>query len=73
MHVEAELTDRALLPDVVGRLLDRHDERLGARREAWRHQMTTARHFAAGRERVAAAVERGSEHTSGLDIDGLEL
>jgi hypothetical protein len=30
MHAEAEHTDRELLPDIVGRLLDRHDARRAA-------------------------------------------
>jgi hypothetical protein len=34
MHAEAEHTGRELLPEIVGRLLDRHDARRAARRQA---------------------------------------
>lgn len=36
MHAEADRTDRALLPEIVNRLLDLHDSRRGTRRDAWR-------------------------------------
>ena len=71
VHVEAQLTNRELLPDVVSRLLDRHDQR----REAWRQHTTAARDFRAGYKRLTAAAKRTAERTRDLDvdIDGLEL
>ncbi len=48
MHAETERTPRELLPDIVAQLLERHDQRRAARREAWRQ------HIAADRAREAA-------------------
>jgi hypothetical protein len=36
MHLQAQQTDRAQLPDAINQLLDRHDQRLIARAETWR-------------------------------------
>ena len=55
MHAEAEHTDRELLPDIVGRLLDRHDARRAARRQAWRDHTAAQRAFY---ERYAAPRRR---------------
>lgn len=45
MHAEAEHTDRELLPEIVGRLLDRHDARRAARPQAWRDHTAAQRAF----------------------------
>jgi hypothetical protein len=58
MHVEAQQTCRALLPDTIGRLLDRHDQRLIARAEAWRQH---------------AAADRTADRSRAIDVGGLEL
>jgi hypothetical protein len=59
-----------LLPDTVSLLLDRHDQRLAARREPWRQHTTAARTFRTACERVAAAVPSAER---GRYRDGLEL
>ena len=55
MHTQAGWTDRELLPDVICRLLDRHDQRRAARSDAWRQYRAAGRAFHAGYERMAAA------------------
>lgn len=72
MHAEAERTDRELLPGIVGRLLDRHDARRAARRQAWREHTAAQRAFYQRYERLAAAIGRAAER--GMDCGyGLEL
>ena len=72
MHAEAERTDRGLLPDVVGRLLDRHDARRAARHQTWRHHTAAHRAFYERYERLAANIGCASER--GMDLGyGLEL
>ena len=70
MHAEAERIDRELLPDVVGRLLQRHEDAVahGAPRGGYR---AAARAFHAGYERMAAA----AHPDTGIDLDanGLEI
>ncbi|MDT5117159.1 MAG: hypothetical protein QOE30_2898, partial [Mycobacterium sp.] len=73
MHVEAQQTDRALLPDTIGRLLDRHDQRLIARAEAWRQHAATARDFRAAGERMMSAPDRTADRSRARDVGGLEL
>ena len=72
MHAEAERTDRELLPDIVGRLLERHDARRAARRQTWREHSAAQRAFYQRYERLAADIGRAAEH--GRDRGyGLEL
>jgi conjugative relaxase-like TrwC/TraI family protein len=72
MHAEAEHTDRELLPDIVGRLLDRHDARRAARRQAWRDHTAAQRAFYERYKHLAADIGRAAER--GMDRDyGLEL
>jgi hypothetical protein len=72
MHAEAEHTDRGLLPDIVGRLLDRHDARRAARRQTWRDHTAAQRAFYERFERLAAdigrATERGMDRGYGLEL-----
>ena len=72
MHAEAEHTDRELLPQIVGRLLDRHDARRAARRQAWRDHTAAQRAFYERYERLAAdigrAAERGMDRRHGLEL-----
>lgn len=72
MHAEAEQTDRELLPNIVGRLLARHDGRRDARRRALREHSAAQRGFYERYERLAADLERAAER--GMDRGyGLEL
>jgi hypothetical protein len=63
MHVEAQQTDRALLPDTIGRLLERHDQRLIARAEAWRQHAAAARDFRAASERMTSAADQTADRS----------
>ena len=62
MHAEAEHTERELLPDIVGQLLDRHGGSLAARRQTWRDYAAAQRAFYARYERLAADIGRATEH-----------
>jgi hypothetical protein len=73
MHVEAQQTDRALLPDTIRRLLDRHDQRLIARAEAWRQHAAAARGFRAAAERMMSAADGTADRSRAVDVGGLEL
>jgi conjugative relaxase-like TrwC/TraI family protein len=72
MHAEAEHTDPELLPDIVGRLLDRHDARRTARRQTWREHTAAQRAFHERYARLAAdigrAAERGMDRGYGLEL-----
>ena len=72
MHAEAQRSDRALLPDIVQRLLDRQDQRLATRREVWRQHATAESAFYERYERLAAdighAAERGRDRGYGLEL-----
>jgi hypothetical protein len=72
MHAEAEHTDRALLPDIVRRLLDRHDARRTARRQTWRDHTAAQRTFYERYARLVAdmgsAAERGMDRGYGLEL-----
>ncbi|ORX14156.1 AAA family ATPase [Mycobacterium szulgai] len=72
MHAEAAHTDRAFLPDVVGRLLDHHDARRAARHRVWREHTVAQRAVYERCQRLAADIGRSAE--CGMDRDyGLEL
>jgi len=72
MHAEAEHTDREQLPEIVGRLLDRHDARRAARRQTWREQTAAERAFYERYDRLADDIGRTAER--GMDRGyGLEL
>ena len=72
MHAEAEYADRERLPDIIGRLLDRHDARRAARRQTWREHCDAQRAFFERYERLAAdigrAAERGMDRGYGLEL-----
>lgn len=72
MRAEAEGTERELLPDIIGRLLDRHDARRAARHQDWREHTAAQRAFSERYERLAAgigrAAERGMERGNGLEL-----
>ena len=72
MHAEAERTDRELLPDIIGRLLTRHDARRAARRQAWREHTAAQRAFHERYQRLTAdigrAAERGMDRGYGLEL-----
>ena len=72
MHAEAERTERALLPEVVAEVIERHEARRRARRTAWQAHVKTAQAWRAGHERMAAAA---ATRTEGVDLDagGMEL
>jgi hypothetical protein len=69
MRAEAEHTDRRLLPEIVGRLLDRR----AARRQAWRDHTAAQRAFYERYKHLAAdigrAAERGMEARAGRRAD----
>jgi hypothetical protein len=70
MHVQARQTDRELLPDILRRILDRHDQRLTSRAEAWRQHEAAATEFRAAYERMTAdlpSAQRG-HHIGGLEL-----
>jgi conjugative relaxase-like TrwC/TraI family protein len=72
MHAEAEHTDRELLPDIVGQLLDRHDAHRAARRQTWSDHTAARRAFNERYQRLAGDIGCAAER----DIDrgyGLEL
>ena len=70
MHAEAERTARDLLPDIVGQLLERHDQRRAARRAAWRDYNGAARTRDAAYQRMAehTTPEQGVDWDAGLDL-----
>jgi conjugative relaxase-like TrwC/TraI family protein len=72
MHAEAERTERALLPEVVAEVIQRHEQRRRARRTAWQAHVKAAQAWRTGQERMAAAA---ATRTAGVDLDagGLEL
>ena len=70
MHVEAQQAEPELLSDAIRRVLDRHDQRLYPREDAWRQHTAAARDFQAAYERIAATMS-GADR--GRYIDGLEL
>jgi conjugative relaxase-like TrwC/TraI family protein len=70
MHVEAQRSDRELLPVIIGRVLDRHNHRFVARARAWRDHCAAARDFRAAHEQMVANLA-GAGHSR--DVGGLEL
>lgn len=77
MHAVAQATDRALLPTVVGALLDRNDERRTARAHAWLEHTNQNRVREAAYERLTAQAQATTRQRSrDRDRDqgyGLEL
>lgn len=73
MHVQAQQTDRDLLPDIIGRVLDRHDQRLASRSDAWREHVAKARAFRAAGERMTAATAHTADRSRTIDVNGYEL
>jgi len=73
MHAEAERTARELLPDIVGGLLERHEQRRSARRAARRDHHAAARRSRAAYHRMAE-LWRNAPFDHGVDREvGLEL
>jgi conjugative relaxase-like TrwC/TraI family protein len=70
MHVEARQSDREQLPEMIRRVLDRHDQRLITRERACREQASSARDFRTAYDRVAANL---STAEAGRHIGGIEL
>ena len=72
MHAEAERTERHLLPEVVGELLQRHEQRRRGRRDAWNAHLETAEVWRSRSERIAV---EAATRFAGVDIDtaGLEM
>jgi hypothetical protein len=72
MHAEAQHTGRKLLPDIVGRLLERHDALRATRRQAWRDHTAAQSAFYERYVRLAAdigrAAERGKDRGYGLEL-----
>ena len=75
MHAEAEHTAREHLPDIVGEVLDRHEQRRGTWRAAWREHTRAQQSLHQAYERFRAGVERstGRSRSRGRDVGGLEL
>jgi hypothetical protein len=73
MHAEAQNTDRELLPDTIRRLLDRQDQRLVARAEAWRQHAAAARDFRAAGEPMMFGADRTADRSRAIDVGALEL
>jgi conjugative relaxase-like TrwC/TraI family protein len=73
MHLEAQQAGRELLPAAIQGVLDRHDQRLIARAEAWRQHAATARDFRAAGERMMSAADRTADRSRARDVGGLEL
>ena len=78
MHAEAEHTAREHLPDIVGEVLDRHEERRGTWRAAWREHAHSQQSLHQAYERFRAGVERSTGRSrslsrGGRDVGGLEL
>jgi hypothetical protein len=73
MHLEAQQADRELLPAAIQGVLDRRDQRLIARAEAWRQHAATARDFRAAGERMTSAANRAADRSRARDAGGLEL
>jgi hypothetical protein len=72
MHAETERTERRLLPDVVGELLQRHEQRRRVRRASWNVHVKAAESWRSRSERIAA---EAATRSAGVDIDaaGLEM
>lgn len=72
MHSEAEHTDRELLPDIVGRLLDRNEARRAERQQAWRDHTAAQRAFHERYQRLAddigRAADRGMDRGYGREL-----
>jgi hypothetical protein len=70
VHAEAERTARDLLPDIVGQLLERHDQRRSARRAVWREHNAGARAREATYQRMAgqSTPEHDIHHHGGLEL-----
>ena len=75
MHAEAERTERHLLPEVVARLLERHDQRRANRRAVWRDHTAAESERRAAYERMAAqpAAAEQSTRDRGIDLGCEEL
>jgi hypothetical protein len=69
-HAEAQQTDRELLPDIIGRVLDRHDQRLSARASVWHKQVSAAQAFRAAYEGMVADIPSAARAHR---VGGLEL
>lgn len=65
MHAEAERADREPRPDLVGRLLDRHDARRAACRQTWRATPPPIRAFYQRYQCLAADIGRTADR--GMD------
>jgi conjugative relaxase-like TrwC/TraI family protein len=72
-HLEAHRADRELLPAAIQRVLDRHDQRLTARAEAWRQHAATARDFRGAGERMMSAADRTADRSRAMGVGGVEI
>jgi hypothetical protein len=71
-NYDSSEVDREQLPEIVGRLLDRHDARRAARRQTWREHTGAQRAFYERYDHLAADIARTAER--GMDRGyGLEL
>lgn len=70
MHAIAQTTHRELLPDIIGRVQDRHDRRAVAREAAWREHATTMRNLRTAYERMNARMSSAerARHVGGLEL-----
>ena len=73
MHAEAERTERHLLPQAIGDLLERNEHRRRARGALWREHTAARQAWSAAYERMAAAAEASRDTGIDLDAGGLEL
>lgn len=75
MHAEAQHTAREHLPDIIGQVLDRHEQRRGTWQAAWRDHTRTQESRQQAYERLRAGLERSTERSRSRcrDVGGLEL
>jgi hypothetical protein len=74
MHAEAEHTAREHRHPIVAALLERNEQRRGARQNTWRQHTAAERAWHAAYERIADTAERSAERSRSRDHGyGLEL
>ncbi|MDT5068175.1 MAG: hypothetical protein QOK02_4330 [Mycobacterium sp.] len=69
-HVEAQQTDRELLPKSIRGVLARYDQGFIDRTKAWRAHSAAARNFHTAHKRMATAAQSVSRSDNGCSLDG---
>jgi hypothetical protein len=70
MHLQAQQTERELLPDAICEILHCHEQRRVGRSGMWREHTAAAREFRAAHGRMSATTASGDR---GRFVDGLEF